>query len=363
MEKGELEKPFEKGDFEAQASVNPESGGKERIKHKRRFEKPGCRLIMAAAAVCLIAVLFLLANPGSAGEISRLKEQAFYRNGLYLVTSEIKNEEAVAVFQNSLSYYDERVRGEILITDNMPYQYSEDADSSEALWDILSGKYVFTWRDGTTERDLTDSGRSLRQGDEIPVAYGRELDEYLLAGEEDVLVSINITGFEEPLRFIVPAAGTAPAWGMLYGTFAPAEIVYLSPLLAVDDEELLAAAKEAVFTVLPETFSVSCPTYQDVIGDASYAQAYYSDGTALGETVSVRQKPGGDLAPETVSVAEYGSKYGYSVRGDFGEYGYYRIFLLDHRTWIGRWRLYGDPAEVRCDYIFRVEPVDAPGHP
>jgi len=344
-----------------------ESGAKERIKHILRYQKPGFRIVVAAAVVCVAVAAFLLANPPSADETGRLRKDSPYINGLYLVTSEIKNDEAMAVFQNNLSYYDGWIRGDILITDNMPYQYSKDEDFHKELYDILGGKYSFTWRDGTAEHDLMGSGRSLRTGDDVPIAYGRAIEEYLPAGEEDVLVSIDITGFAEPLRFIVPAAGTAPEWGMLYGTFSPDEIVYLAPDMAVDAEKLLAADKGAVFTVLPEAFSVNCAAYQDVIGDVSYDKPYYSDGTALGETINVILRPGGDLASETISVSGYTSKYAYSVydRNLYEGLDYYSVFLMDEETWIGRWRLYDDdsPAEIRCDYIFRVKSADAATSP
>lgn len=189
------------------------------------------------------------------------------------------------------------------------------------------------------------------------------IDEYPTAGEEDTLVSIYITGFEDPLQFIVPAEGTAPEWGMIYGTFSPSGVVYVSPDISLSSRELLKAVKGTVFTLLPDTFSIDAPADAEVIGEVSHANAYgpNPDGMALGDTLEIVKRYGQSPQSETIDISNYTSKYRYTTRDAYfeNEYRYYSVFLMDNETWIGKWDASNENGTNvhRYDYIFRVEPA------
>ncbi|BAK98263.1 hypothetical protein OBV_10650 [Oscillibacter valericigenes Sjm18-20] len=203
----------------------------------------------------------------------------------------------------------------------------------------MKDKYSFTWNYGMTERNIIGNRSGLSCGEGAPVIYTKNINEYPTAGEEDTLVSIYITGFEDPLQFIVPAEGTVPEWGMIYGTFSPSGVVYVSPDLPLSSEELLKAAKGTVFTVLPDTFSINAAADAEVIGQASHENVYGLSGTALGDTLEIVKGYAQNSQSETIDVSNYTSNYMYTVWNSYSEHkhGYYSVFLMDSETWIGKW--------------------------
>lgn len=318
-------------------------------------------LIVAALILLAATAVYLLTKQNSSNQLSPLRKDAAYRNGLYFVTSEIDNAEATAVLKNNVIYYDGHISGDVQITDNTEYEYSDD--SSDKMFEIMKDKYSFTWNYGMTERNMIGNRSGLSCGEGAPVIYTKNINEYPTAGEEDTLVSLYITGFEDPLQFIVPAEGTAPEWGMIYGTFSPSGVVYVSPDLPISSKELLKAAKRTVFTLLPDTFSIDAPADAEVIGEVSHENTSGTNpnGTALGDTLEIAKKYGQNPQSETIDVSNYTSKYMYIGLNSYSEHehSYYSVFLMDNETWIGKWdvSIEDDTSVLRCDYIFRVEPA------
>ena len=121
-------------------------------------------------------------------------------------------------------YYDGRVTGDIQITENRDYSYAEISEQEpETFTNAIRNKYVFTWTSETDEYQMQSTQRSSisyrhsSSSDIVnPVEFSIYADKAVQAGEEDILISIYITGFDQPLQFIIPAEGTAPEHGILY---------------------------------------------------------------------------------------------------------------------------------------------------
>lgn len=346
-----------------------EDSASERIKNVINYKKPTLWVIVIAVIICAAAAVLLLANPVGTDEYRSMKKDAVYLNGFYILTDKIVNADGSvsATFTNGLKYYDGWIEGEIAVTENLGTDYSQYSDLGrwDALSDIMESKYTFTWNykmgEHEVERNVMTHGTSMRTGDDGTVTYGKTLYEYLAAGEEDALVCVYVTGIDAPLQFIIPAAGTAPEGRMLYGTFSPVDVVYLSPDISADASTFLANAEGTLFTVSPDEFSVS-GSKSEIIGSAYYKQPGFRGGLVEDTLETEYSGLNEDEKTDTIDVSEYNFKiryWAYDSRFK-NDQGYYFVLLMDDETWVGRWNLYGtDDSEVRCDYIFRVETVAA----
>lgn len=124
-------------------------------------------LIVAALILLAATAVYLLTKQNSSNQLSPLRKDAAFRNGLYFVTSEIENGEATAVLKNNVIYYDDHISGDIQITDNMEYEYSDD--SSDEMFEIMNNKYSFTCKYGTTECNMIEIRSDLSCGEGAPL--------------------------------------------------------------------------------------------------------------------------------------------------------------------------------------------------
>ena len=320
-------------------------------------------IIVAAVVVLAAAAVYLLTSQINANKLSPLRDDAVYRNGLYFVTSEIENGEASAAFQTDFIYYDGTVTGEIKIAEQGEFEWDDTPDgrdAKDAYLNDLQNKYVFTWTSGMDEHQMDTFnkhhwGYTYSEGIFYSIVYGIEADESIPAGKEDIVIRIYITNFDQPLEFIIPAQGTAPEMSIVYGTFSPSDIIYLSPAVSDDSKAFLNAAKNVVFNVYDNVLAVYNPADNDVIREATYRLSI--SGIALDDTISYY---GLDAVPE-VDISRYTSKIMYFADGLGENNDQCAVMLMDDETWIGYWRWVEDEADghqLKCDYIFKVKNTD-----
>ena len=311
----------------------------EKRRIKNILHKPAFWIIAVAIVVLGAAAAYLLANPIGSNKLSPLREDAVYRNGLYFVTLEVDNGEATAAFENNFIYYDGTVTGDILITENRDYSYAEISEEPEVFTNAIRDRYVFTWTSETDEYQMESFERSRigyaqsSDSDIVnPVEFAIYANESVPAGEEDILISIYITNFDEPLEFIIPAEGTGPEHGILYGRFSPSDVIYLSPDVSGDSTAFLKEAQNVVFNVYEGVLGVYNPDDADMIQKATYKLS--SAGYALDDTI----KYFGLEAVPDVDISGYTSKIMYMADGlgerDIGDCA---VMLMDDETWIGHW--------------------------
>ncbi len=333
---------------------------------KRRIKdvlkKPAFWIIAVAVTALAAAAVYLLANLINSNKLSPLRSDAVYRNGLYFVMSEIENGEVTAEISNNFVYYDGKITGNIEVKEHTDFEWDDmpkGREERDAYFRDLQNKYVYTWTDGATEYPIDTINKnywgSTSQGSTVfQVMYGIDLDESVPAGKEDTLVSIYITSFEEPLQFIIPAEGTAPEYGILYGEFSPSDIIYLSPSVSDDSENFLNAARNVVFNAYDDVFAVCNPADDDVICDATYRLSQ-SRGIALDDTIKLLNSR--SAVPE-VDISGYTSKIIYPADRIGDNNDYCAVILMDEETWIGHWSWVEDESDgnqLKCDYIFKVE--------
>ncbi len=327
-------------------------------------KRPAFWLVAVAVATMAVAVPLLLDNQITPQILSPLREGAVYRNGLYFVTSEVENEEAAASLQNDINLYDGKVTGAIEVKEHTEFEWDDMPDGidiKDAYLNDLQYKYVFTWANGTDEHQMDTFNKSYwgcaYDGNVYnQVMYGLEVDESIQARDEDILIRIYITSFDQPLQFIIPAVGTAPEHGILYGTFSPSDIIYLSPDISDDPASFLNAAKNVVFEVYDDVFAVRNPTDNDVIQEATY-KLRPSNGYVLDDIIYLYSPSDGMSVPE-VDISGYTSKMLYWASGLGENNDYCAVLLMDDETWIGYWNWNDEYSKLRCDCIFRVENVD-----
>ena len=359
-----------------------EDSTKGRIKNVLNYKKPAFWIIAIAVIVLAAAAVFLLANPINANKHNPLSNDPVYRNGLYFVTSEVENGEATIAFLDDFVYYEGAVTGSIEITwcdmgtnnkkdsndsdypVDYPVDYPGDTDVNETSLSDIQDKFVFTWMSETEEHQMDNYYARISTDTDIPLTYGMPLiygiktNESIQAGKEDISIRINITNFDQPLEFIIPAEGTAPEYGILYGKFSPSDIIYLSAEVSDDSEAFLNAARNVVFSVSKSGFVVTNSINDKLIRDAPYGPPCSTE-VVLDETFNWF----GDEAVSEVDISRYTSKIIYTVEGlGVNVYvGFYSILLMDDETWIGYWSWVEDDSDghqLRCDYIFKVENVN-----
>lgn len=100
---------------------------------------------------------------------------------------------------------DNRITGEITITDNTPYEYDEGHDFTKNMMQLMDDTYVITWHCGDADEAIGASGGGLSLTDAgTPAVYTRRISQYLKPEEEDRTVEISITGFDGSLSFTIP---------------------------------------------------------------------------------------------------------------------------------------------------------------
>ena len=318
--------------------------------------------VLVAVALVLLAAasMYLLVKPINSSKISPMRNDAVYRNGLYIITLEVENGEATAAFQNDFMYYDGRVTGDIQITENRDYSYAEISEQEpETFTNAIRNKYVFTWASETDEYQMQSTQRSSisyrhsSSSDIVnPVEFSIYADKAVQAGEEDILISIYITGFDQPLQFIIPAEGTAPEHGILYGKFSPSDVIYLSSNVSDDSESFLIASENVVFNVYDNVLAIYNPDDVDMIQKATYR--LLSNGYALDDTI----KYFGLKAVPEVDISGFTSKIMFTADGIGENRGECAVMLMDDETWIGHWSRVEDETYGYinvCDYIFKVK--------